>query len=197
MRKMLIVCSKWLLVVLLFACQTKHKTAFKVEFDQDVTVVLPDESKIPAKRHEIVELPNEALTIVRPNHRPLLLIPVPDTPATLKLRLAKEELAGAGAMQDVNMLLQSIIEIQSLLAEARPDEALIKLSIIQKARPDLSYLVFLEASCYVMKRDFEKAKGLTQRALKEFPNDQAGQALLGQLNSLERQAAPSASEVKQ
>ncbi len=171
--------------------------SYRLEFDQDVTLLLENNQEKPVKRGEAVEAPIAPMTITRANHKSVVLLPVVPNEGNFRIRLPKESPADAAtSVQDLKMadeqqrellgreantIAKSVVEIQTLLTEKRADEALIKIQLMRERYPKFSYLTFLEAGCFLVKDDLDKARALVESALKEFPDDLSGRQFLESL----------------
>ncbi|MEI8027600.1 MAG: hypothetical protein WCI18_14735 [Pseudomonadota bacterium] len=184
--------------------------SYRLEFDQDVTMLLENSQEKSIKRGESLELPIEPMTFTRSDYRTVVLLPVIPNKGSFRIRLPKESStenpldAGgekakgarsqAAVGRDANNIARAIVEIQILLTEKRADEALVKIQIIRGKYPAFSYLTFLEASCFVVKNDLPKAQSLVEIALKEFPDDFAGRQFLESIGkqNLNQESTPEA-----
>jgi hypothetical protein len=97
-------------------------------------------------------------------------------PTDYEMRLTRQKKTA-----EIDHLLQAVAEVQNLMASRQPGEALKLLSQLEHDHPDLAYLSFLKASCLVLIGDQTKAKSALVAALREFPEDKAGQLLYKQL----------------
>lgn len=175
------------------SCATSKKPSYRLQFDQDVSLLLESGEQKEVSRGEKVDLPAAPITATRSNHQSVVLLPVPSNNATLKVRLPREsgnldgESRSKGDPKDfgreANRVAMAVVEIQSLLVEGRSSEALTKIQIVWDRYPGFSYLRFLEASCFVVKGDIERARSLVEAALEEFPDDLTGREFLAQLNA--------------
>ncbi|MEY4065536.1 MAG: hypothetical protein RIR26_1744 [Pseudomonadota bacterium] len=184
-------------VLPLISCATTERT-FRLQFDQDVTVLLEGNQNKLIKSGESLDVPIAPVTLTQPNHGSVVVIPVTAQPGNFKIRLPNEpqlppptkgpdgpsetELRSIQS-RNANEVAKSIIEVQSLLAERRADEALIKIQNLREKFPDFTYLLFLEASCFVVKNELAKAQSLVEVAMKEFPNDISGAQFLKAIRS--------------
>ena len=172
--------------VALSSCASQNKPSYLVSFDQDVSILAIDDEVKEIKKGESVALSAEPMTISREDHKTVLLIPLPQESGTIHVKLPHEDEAASDKDDKAatpNQIAQSIIEIQNLLMEERADEALARIQTMREHYPSFSYIGFLEASCFVMKRDYVKARDVAERTLKEFPNDKSGRLFIDQLNS--------------
>ena len=184
-----------LVAITAFAASCNSTTnSYRLEFDQDVTMLLDDNQEKSIRRGESLELPIEPMTFTRSDYKTVVLLPVIPNIGSFRIRLPKESSretsldAGgektkgaqhqAAVGHDANTIARAIIEIQNLLIEKRADEALVKIQLIRGKYPAFSYITFLEASCFIVKNDLAKAQALVEIALKEFPDDFAGRQFL-------------------
>lgn len=181
------------MVALVASCNSTANS-YRLEFDQDVTMLLDNSQERSIKRGESFEVPIEPMTFTRSDYKTVVLLPVIPNKGSFRIRLPKESSAEspldagsekakvaqnqAALGQDANNVARAIVEIQILLTEKRADEALVKIQLVRDRYPAFSYLTFLEASCFVVKNDFVKAQELVEMGLKEFPDDFAGRQFL-------------------
>lgn len=181
-------------------CASDRGTSYGVEFDQDVVVFVGSDNPKNLKRGESLAASDTPMTITRPGHASVILLPLPQASGTVKLKLPRDDNANADTSKnnlaaDANKIAQSVIEIQSLIMEKRAEEALSKIQLVQENFPGFSYLRFLEASCFLIKNDVSRARELTSLAMQEFPDDRSGKQFLEELNS--RAEAVSGGKVKE
>ena len=169
------------------SCASRTET-YLMDFDQDVTVYLSDDEKKEIKRGEKTELPMKPFFIANSSFDTVALVPIPEKEGLVHIKIPKDssrKSANLGSSKDLspemNLTTQAVVEVQQLIAEKRPDEALSRITILRTRYPKFSYLLFLEASCLFLKEDIDRAKELVSAALREFPNDTAGIAFAKQL----------------
>lgn len=176
--------------VSLVACSTSKGPIVNVEFDQDVSLSLANEQEKTVKRGETIAISDEPLTVMRSGHKTVVLLPLPARPGKVQVRLPKEDAtipaASAGEKVDLgaeaNRITQSVVAIQTLLAERRADEALVRIQALRERYPGFSYTRFLEASCFLVKGDVARAKSLTEAALRDFPDDATGRQFMAEIS---------------
>lgn len=167
---------------------------FQIEFDQDVNILMNDKVEKSVKRGERIEVSMKPMTFSQNNHKSVVLLPVVPNVGSFKIRLPKEAAPEPAPVatdtkrneeeirtekgRDANKVARELFEIQMLLIEKRADEALIKVQLMRNRLPSFTYLMFLEASCFFVKRDFARAKSVAESALREFPDDVAGRQFL-------------------
>ncbi|MCX6128563.1 MAG: hypothetical protein NTX25_05785, partial [Proteobacteria bacterium] len=153
---------------------------FLIEFNQDVSVSTEGVPTKSVKQGESLSLPLNAILVSRPASKSLILLPVPANPGLIKVKLPSDD-SGSGIM--ANQVMRAVFDIQRLLLDNKADEALTRIQSLKDKYPGFSYLSFLEASSYAVKRDFSKAKEIAEATLKEFPDDESAQAFLKDLNT--------------
>lgn len=175
------------IVLLGAACASPDKRSYSVVFDQDAIVYTKEDRKLNVKAGEAVEITSGPALIVREQFQTVLLLPIPEKTSKVEVHLPQDEnlkSKGLDPASAFNQIAQAIMEIQRLLAQKEPDLALSQIQTLRAQHPQFSYIRFLEASCYLLKSDLDKAKEIATFALKEFPNDPVGNAFVETLNSL-------------
>lgn len=171
-------------------CAVLGGESYEVRFDQDVLLSTPEETKT-VKRDEVIVVGAAPMMATRAGHRAVMLIPIPNHSGTVQVSMPKADAvsdAGSGAAGERggvagNALARGIVDVQTAMAAGKVDEALVRIAALRAEFPKVSYLQFFEAGAYVVKRDLAKARLLTESALREFPDDPAGVALLKELGN--------------
>lgn len=180
----------WVFYPLLFvnSCASTSEHARTLEFSSDVQVVDQDGGVKPVPKGTAYPFRGDAATITRPGKLPVVLISVPPDGGNLKLNLPDAEppksfgsVARTYKDVDLNAVTSSLVEVQQMLLNRQTDEALARIQSIRESYPGLTYIKFLEASCYLLKGDNPKALALTESGLQDFPNDVNGKSLKAKL----------------
>lgn len=134
------------------------------------------------KAGDIVEVGEEAVLLEAPGHVGLMLFPPSTDAQEIEVGLKSITNWSGKSMElfanfAVTEMLGEVHEVEILLGQRRGEEALYRVQELRSKYPRVSYLAFLEASCLVVLGDFETARGLLERALAEYPNNQEAQAL--------------------
>jgi hypothetical protein len=161
------------------ACAVSSNQNFILEFNQDVSVSTEGLETKNVKQGESISLPLNAILVSRPAFKSLILLPVPANPGLIKVKLPLDD-AGSGAI--ANQIMRAVFDVQRLLLDNKADEALTRIQSLKDKYLGFSYLSFLEASCYAVKRDFSKAKEIAEATLKEFPDDESARSFLKDLD---------------
>ena len=164
-------------------------------FDSEVEVKIPGTATIQKfAPNEKVELSTESVSWVQAQGRiPLLVVPTRSVfldelpmhlPTVNEWTPEKTEKAIDSSLE---LLIEQVFSVQSLLAARKPKEAREMLASIQGQYPHVTYLDFLRASCLTMEGDHEGAIGALKRALEDHPNHADGLKLLKVLTKGEKQ----------
>ena len=138
-------------------------------------VFLPPEEALPLPQSVIIQQ-QQAL------QQPMAVVcPPPPTPAPL-ICPAPPPAPIPDWGTEFNKIGQYMVIIQNLLASNTPDEALVQINNLRTKYPTFTYLRFLEASAYIVKRNFSRARPILEQALKNFPDDALGQQMLRDLD---------------
>ncbi len=180
--------SSLITLTVIAGCVTRKDT-YMMDFDQDVTLDFGNEGKKDIKRGDKVEVPIKPVFISNTNLDVVALVPVPEKEGSVHVKIPKGMSQQKNQIsnlskdlgQELNQATQAIVEIQQLIAEKRPDEALNHILVLRARQPRFTYLQFLEASCFFLKGDMDRSKELVQQALRQFPNDSTGLAFAKQL----------------
>jgi predicted Zn-dependent protease len=129
-----------------------------------------------------MKLGNEPVLLESPGHVGVLLIPARETPTQYKVSLRELPLWGGDAVDRyansvISEVLSKVTQAQVLLGQHKPEQALEIVQELRAKHPKLSYLGFLESSCYLVMGQREKATATLSRSLEDFPKDEQAKAL--------------------
>lgn len=191
----------WPLALCWSSCASTEPKPYRIAFDQNVSILTENGQTKDVKRGASISHSRRPLTVAGPDLATVVLIPIPAAPGLVRVRLPQGNPLKVGPVKqdqasladckeakassvDINAVARSIIQVQSLLVEKRPDEALARIQALRERYPSFSYLRFLEASCFVLKNDLPKARDLVSLALKDFPDDAVARQFMADLNAI-------------
>lgn len=175
-------------MALLAACSSLDSDGGRIlKFKDDVTVLEAGGSKSSVKKGESIPLPAQPINIESPGHIGLLVIPVTPAKGEVEISLKPvEEFGGSQFNRAVNSrlneILSKVVDAQKLLASGKAREALGIIENLQEKNSELTYLNFLKASCLVVLGERSRAREALDAALASFPDNEAGKALLNQID---------------
>lgn len=155
-------------------------TSQMVQVAQDSFISYGRVEKKAIKRHENIAV-TEPTLFEAPGHVGVLVLP-PAESSNYELSLKKlQDWGGHSYNKSLNLhlgkMLGDIQEIQIDIGEKNIDQALVKIEKLRTHYPYLTYLNFLEASCYMLQGKRQLAQSLIKEARKDFPENREGQRL--------------------
>ena len=159
----------------------------ELELKEDVSYKIGSSPSKQGKSGEVITLDGTPVLVEAPAKVSMYIIPSPEAAGRYELNLSNSRdisapIIRSEALSITNLVIEKIIDIQVKLAKKQPREALKIIDSLKNTQPGLSYLGFLEASCFYILGDKKKAKEALTIALDAHPNDEKGKKLLKILN---------------
>lgn len=153
-----------------------------VRFQDDVSVTDAAGKTSAIKKGDPVVVEDSPLHAESAGHVGVLIVPISSAPGVTEITLKPiDEFGGprfnALLNKGLNEVVSKVIEAQKLLASGKARDALKVIEGVQEKNPDLTYLNFLKASCLVILGEKDRARTSLERALTDFPENEAGRAL--------------------
>lgn len=182
-----------LFILLLSSCSSFKGAKHAVVAGHDMTAIQKGEAKEVKEGEEII-VEKDPVFLHAKGKKSAIVFPASSNTAKFNVNLpdVNEETIGHFADRKVNKQLNKLVEeiskVQILLSKKQFKQALESIKLIKKDYPRLSYLHFLEASCYLMLGQRGVAKDLLRQGLEDFPeNEDAKKLYLSLLTDKERQ----------
>jgi predicted Zn-dependent protease len=145
-------------------------------------VTIGTASAVPKKKRDTVPVSTEPVLIESPGYVGLLVVPESKAATDIKVTLKAAEqweskTSDRKLNQKLNQLVSRVNEVQVLISSNKAKEALHKLEGLQASYPEITYLNFLKASCYVLLGETSRAKVALETAMRDFPENEDGKAL--------------------
>ncbi len=153
-----------------------------LRFQSDVNVTDAAGKTNAVKKCDPIVVENSPLHAESAGHVGVLVVPIPSEPGVTEITLKPiDEFGGprfdALLNKGLNEVVSKVIEAQKLLASGKARDALKVIENVQQKNPELTYLNFLKASCLVILGEKDRARTSLERALADFPENEAGRAL--------------------
>lgn len=153
-----------------------------VRFQNDVNVTDAGGKTNAVKKGDPVVVEDSPLHAESAGYVGVLVVPMSSEPGVTEITLKPiDEFGGprfnALLNKGLNEVVSKVIEAQKLLAAGKARDALKVIENVQEKNPDLTYLNFLKASCLVILGEKDRARTSLERALADFPENEAGRAL--------------------
>ena len=177
------------------SCLSKSTSqGIAVSLAHDAEVLEPDGQRRNIKMGPNLKLGDAPLYISAAGREPLLLVPVKDTAASIRVDLRKTPAAvDSGTLKEqlefqrgieikklsesYSKLLPRFFETQILISNGKQEEALTNLSIMRAEFPSIPYLGFFVADVlHSLGRNVE-ALAAVKEASRDFPDDKRGASL--------------------
>ncbi len=174
------------ILYILSSCSSTSDKNINVKLEQDAFVTVGEGSPSAMKKGDQFELSSVSTLIQQPGFVSLMIVPESHNHSEVKVALKPLDTWASDYQKKVNSrviteILSGINDVQSKIADKNIGQALEAVNALKSKHPDVVYIDFLKASCLVLAGDNQKAIGILDNALKEFPDNAPAQKLYKRL----------------
>lgn len=179
-----------LCILLAFVHSCAHRQGSHIVIDQDATITIAGENRIPIKAGDKLEIkPGTAGLIEAEGRVPIYFIKsgATGTEVSINLRDLNEVTTARSSSpsnSDLYRVLEAYNEIQSSISAGRFVEAEGLIRSLRSEYPSFHYLKFIHASCLLLLGREQDAKRYLDEALEVYPDHVQGLQLKERLNRL-------------
>lgn len=164
----------------------------RIEFGHDAEIEV-DGQRRTLRKGEAMAVPMSPMLISAPGKRDILVLPAQwAEDASFQVNLSASGRAGEGGSaqpglgsaeprETIHVILSELSAIQDDLAQGRAQAALERTLVLERTFPGVTFLNFTKASCLFVLGRRGESRSVLEKALKEFPENALGLALLRRL----------------